>query len=237
MNIVFGRLEKIEFSTTLSNVKRVDSIEQQMLENVREGTVVVASVGHKLDRDLSCQYMYFPYGSLPAGHQDMEGLMVYFELEVYPFFQRAYEIIEGNGQGVLRFRRRVAPDKSEFIIAEDLYVLSNLLGQPETVHANHSNGKLTPQHTIITVNFGGGTMAHLEYTFNGEERIELEWSGIHQILEFDSEEMTPVIPKHHTSLPLTYTVDAILHSSHAMNSELAAQLNKWNELVNGGSGK
>ena len=105
---------------------------------------------------------------------------MYFDLENYPFYQKVKEMIgkEDKPKGVLRFRRMVKKDENQSLLAGDLYVLSSLLGEPQDVQVKQTDQSVTPAHTIIMMNFGGGTMAHIEYTVTNQERIELEWSGI-----------------------------------------------------------
>ena len=62
------------------------------------------------------------------------------------------------------------------------------------------------------MNFGGGTMAHIEYTVTkiGSE-LSLNGVALKTIIEFDSDEMKPIqareVKRH---LPLAYSVDSIL---------------------------
>src|SRR5690625_5845764 len=80
--------------------------------------------------------------------------------------------------------------EEEALFASDLYILTELLGEPRDIKVRKTDAAVIPTHTIVMVNFGGGTMAHIEYTISNEERIEFEWSGTENIIEFDSEAMT-----------------------------------------------
>jgi hypothetical protein len=162
---------------------------------------------------------------------------VYFDLELYPFFQRMKEVIAGNGdnRGVLRLRRTLPDSGSDTDICADLFVLSGIAGEVERIHVTATNRGKIPRHIILTLNFAEGKMAHLEYTFGGtDERIELEWSGIRTIAEFDSEEMTPVKPNGSTRLPLQYSVEDILEKSRIADEAFYEKLDSYKTLVRGG---
>lgn len=160
---------------------------------------------------------------------------VYFELEQYPFFHKVKEKIKGP-KGVLRFRRETRNEGSERLLASDLLVFSSLLGEPESVQVKRTKQEVNPYHIIVTVNFGGGTMAHLEYTFSSEiERIELEWSGIKNIIEFDSKEMNPIDPNSNTNPTLTFSVDSIFATAHKADQEFIETFEKYSQLISGGT--
>ena len=44
------------------------------------------------------------------------------------------------------------------------------------------------------MNFGGGTMAHIEYTVASRRELSLNGVVLKHILEFDSEQMRPIQP-------------------------------------------
>jgi hypothetical protein len=162
---------------------------------------------------------------------------VYFDLELYPFFQRMKEVFAGNGdpRGVLRLRRILPKSGSDADICGDLFVLSAIAGEPGRIHVTATNCSEATRHLILTVDFGKGKMAHLEYTFGGrDERIELEWSGIKRIAEFDSEEMTPVKPNGSTRLPLQYSLEDILEKSRIADEAFYEKLDTYKTLVKGG---
>ncbi len=166
-----------------------------------------------------------------------ENAKVYFDLELYPFFQRMKEVFAGNGdpRGVLRLRRTLPETGSDTDICADLFVLSAVAGEPERIHITATNRGKVPRHVILTLSFAEGKMAHLEYTFGGtDERIELEWSGIRTIAEFDSEEMTPVTPNGSTRLPLQYSVEDILEKSRIADEAFYEKLDTYKTLVKGG---
>ncbi|XXM71520.1 hypothetical protein ACQ0QQ_17760 [Lysinibacillus sphaericus] len=165
---------------------------------------------------------------------------VYFELELYPFFQRMKEVITGAGdpRGVLRLRRTLPESGSDADISDicgDLFVLSTIAGEPERIHVTATNRGKAPRHVILTLCFEEGKMAHLEYTFGGaDERIELEWSGIKRIAEFDSEEMTPVKPDGSIRLPLQYSMEDIMEKSRIADEAFYEKLDTCKTLVKGG---
>ena len=110
-----------------------------------------------------------------------------------------------------------------------------MLGEPQDIQVKQTAQTVIPAHTIILMDFGGGTMAHIEYTVAKQERIELEWSGIKTILEFDSDQMRPIQQGSKASLPLAYSVDAILASAQKVDQELVNRLNYFSNLINGGA--
>ncbi|MFJ7936164.1 hypothetical protein [Sporosarcina sp. NPDC096371] len=231
--IIIASLEKIDIRSTLENVRVIESVDQ--LKNAAsDGITYVLATSEEQMKVLesSDHEVYIPAFALTAAHQHM-GQYVYFDLESYPFYQKVKEVIgkEQKPKGVLRFRRIVKHGGKRSLLAGDLYVLSSLLGKPQDVQVKQTNLSVTPSHTIIMINFGGGTMAHIEYTVADQEKIELEWSGILQILEFDSEQMKPI----QSTFQLRYSVDAILASARKVNQELIVQLNDYSKLINGGA--
>ena len=78
-------------------------------------------------------------------------------------------------------------------------------------------------------------MAHLEYTFADVEKIELEWSGVKQIIEFDSDEMNPFHPQQGSYLPLSYSADSILHTARQVDENLLNRLEQFTKLLQGGA--
>lgn len=223
--IVVADLEKVDFQTTLPKVTPVDSIDQLTNENE---IYLIESLNVSILNENS--NVYIPSTLLKKAD---DNVYVYFDLEQYPFYQKVKEMI-GNPKGVLRFRRIISKAESSRIAASDLYVFMLLLGEPKHVQVKRTNHEVKPYHLIVMVDFGEGTMAHLEYTFYDKERIELEWSGIGNIIEFNSEEMTPVNQQKHVSLPLLYNVDSVLKYGKKANQDLVDRLEKFNEIIFGG---
>lgn len=226
-NIVVADLNQIDFQTSFQRPKIIDSV-NDLTE--KEGTFLInkSNMNEGLKKEGN---LFIPSTLL---EQTYEGVQVYFELEQYPFFQKAKEMIT-DPKGVLRFRRKVRNEKSNGLPASDLFVLTSILGEPEDVQLKGTKQEVKPYHLIITVNFGSGTMAHLEYTFSDEdERIEFDWSGIQNIIEFDSKEMNPIDPKGYSRLPLLYSTDSILSAAHKADQNLIKRLIKYCGLLNGG---
>ncbi|RDW22186.1 hypothetical protein CWR48_00310 [Oceanobacillus arenosus] len=225
--IVYKKLEKIDFATTTAKVTIVKSADQltEGIETFLVDEVNFDSVINDTDK------VYIPSTLLNVVN---ENLYVYYELEQYPFFKKIKEVIV-NPKGVLRFRRTGIITENQRLIASDLVVFSAILGEPLTIQVKRTTPAVTPYHTIVTVNFGNGTMAHLEYTFsNDDEKIELEWSGIKQIIEFNSAEMNPFSLKNYTSLPLAYSVDSILATARKADQNVLNRLEEFTSLLSGG---
>ena len=235
-NIVLSKVDKLDLNTTLTAVEVVDSV-----ESIAGDTTFILEITDKnlAAIDNSSHSFYIPSTALSAVDQDTAGLRVYFDLENYPFYQAAKAIItkEAKPKGVFRYRRTVKQGENDAILASDLFVLSSLLGEAQDVQVKRTNAKVTPSHTIIMINFGGGTMAHVEYTVSDHERIELEWSGDKNIIEFDSNEMRPIQPGSKTKLPLVYPVDTILATAYEVDQNLVDQLNHFESLIDGGAHK
>ncbi|MEH7235334.1 hypothetical protein [Bacillus sp. JJ1562] len=162
-----------------------------------------------------------------------ENVHVFFELEQYPFFRKIKETITDK-KGVLRFRRKIGKKDIEKLVASDLYMFSSILGDPQTIRVKYSDRSIEPYHIIVTVDYKEQAMAHLEYTVcDSEEQIELEWSGIKQIIEFNSEEMNPLQPKKYTTL--SYTIDSIISNARKADQDMVNQLHAYTQLVFGGA--
>lgn len=237
MKIVFASLEKLDFKNTLEKVCIVELIEQLKKKPDDYTTYVLATSEEQLKalENRDCK-VYVPSDQLVTTHRN-QGWYVYFDLENYPFYQKVKEIIrkENSPKGVFRFRRTVKSRENPSILVSDLYVLSSLLGEPQDIQVKQTDSLVQPSHTIIMMNFGDGTMAHVEYTVSNQERIELEWSGIKNIIEFDSKEMNSIRLKDKTSLSLTYSIDTIITTAHKVDEELLDRLNYLNKLINGGA--
>ncbi|QGH33474.1 hypothetical protein GI584_05310 [Gracilibacillus salitolerans] len=225
-NIVFARLDKIDYQATVRTI--VDSVEQLAEPNE---TALFPLSKTKLDAVLNENNNIFIPATLLLENAAKE-VNVYFDLENYHFFQKIKEVIEKENKpkGVFRLRRIMGNDDNKKLIATDLYVLSLSLGEPLDVQVKQTNQTVSPYHVIVTVDFGGGAMAHMEYTFSDQdERIELEWSGIKTILEFDSETMNSL------ESSLTYSVDAIIDNAHKVDQSLIKRLTNYEQLVDGGA--
>jgi hypothetical protein len=217
---VIGRLEKIDPSSVSGDT---------MLLSLNDVSLKPPAGGEG-------DHLFIPV-DLAEDYKGKRNVKVYFDLELYPFFQKIKEVItaDENPKGVLRMRRTSPESGSEAVIRGDLYALAAIAGEQETIDVRSTNQEAVPLHTILTIRFAGGKMAHLEYTFGAaEERIELEWSGIKTIAEFDSEEMAPVKPGVHSRLPLLYGVGDILEKSHSADESFYEQLEIYKTLLRGG---
>ncbi|MFC4557863.1 hypothetical protein ACFO3D_06520 [Virgibacillus kekensis] len=226
--VIVADVDRIDFQNSLEDVHLVDSES----ERDSDGTLLIDrnNYGNVLD----LKNAFIP-SSMFRPNDSPNGLHVYFELELYPFFQKVRDVItsDPSPKGVFRLRR-IMKNKNELIIADDLYVLDTVFGKPECIYVKQTNRNVSPHHVIVTVNFGGGTMAHLDYTFSNEDLIELEWSGNKKIIEFSSTEMHPVEPAGNSSLPLSYNVDSILALSHKVDGEIMKRHKYLTDLVQGG---
>lgn len=225
--IIFADLTKVNLEATIADVHVVHSAEQLTDENkiFLMDTEDVDMVINETNQ------VYLPVTIL---NEVNEKVQVYFDLEQYPFYQKIKETITDT-KGVLRFRRVINRVETERLIVSDLILFYELLGEPRRVFSRRSNPELVPHHIIITVDFGDGTMAHLEYTFADAEKIELEWSGVKHIIEFDSDEMNPFHPKQGSYLPLSYSADSILHTARQVDENLLNRLEQFTKLLQGGA--
>lgn len=231
-NVVIGRLDKIDEWTTDAPITKSSEIKPDGNE-----TVFLSSQDFDKRRFGGKDVRLFVPSELADDCKDLSDVSVYFDLELYPFFQKIKEGMksEEKPRGVLRMRRKVLEEEGDSVMIGDLFVLSALVGEPAEAMVKRTRGEVRPSHVILTVDFGGGTMGHLEYTFASErEQIEFEWSGIKRIIEFDSDEMTPLTPDGLTTLPLSYSVDAILSGAHSADDGLLQSLNKYRSLLSGG---
>ena len=239
MKMIFSRFDRIDFRTTLENVSVLESAEQLRENENGEAIIVLAATVENLQAVKNhAHQVYIPSNLITTNNQNLDS-SVYFDLENYPFYQKAKEIIskEDKRKGVFRFRRTVKHVEDVSLLAGDLYVLSALLGEPQDVHVKRTDQTVTPAYIIIMLYFGSGTMAHIEYTVTDQERIEFEWSGINTIIEFDSDEMRPVRPGSKTAFPLTYSVDSILATAYKVDQALIDRMNHLGLLVDGGATK
>lgn len=231
MNVIFTRLDQIDWDSTHAQVTVLDHVDQ--LSQHEEGTFLLEPESLT---PTSNQQVFIPLHELPKDAQEQSSLFTYVDLESYPFFQQAKKVIESEKQreGVFRFRRTVKESTGLDLLAGDLYVLADLFGEPESISVKKTDSAKLPAHVIVLVNFGEGTMAHIEYTVTDHERIELEWSGMEHIIEFDSDEMSPFQPADYTSLPLMYSVDSIMQTARKVDEDLIKQIKSLNDTINGG---
>lgn len=227
MKLLFANMKKLDVSF-LGNCSVVESVGQ--IEETNNEDAIYILPATKLESSLpENEELYMPFNSAILQY----GWRVYFDLECYPFYQKAKEVIEKGvaPKGVFRYRRIIGIEDYKSLVIGDLYVLLSLFGEPRDIQVKMTDQTLTPTHTILTINFGEGTIAHIEFTVGTEERIEFEWSGINTILEFDSNQTRPVQP---ALSYMRYSVDSILEKAHMVNLEFITRLNQINELIKGG---
>jgi hypothetical protein len=161
------------------------------------------------------------------------GTFVYFQLECFPFYQKAKEAISGGDEqkGVFRYRRKLNESAHFKRMTDDLFVLSQLFGVIKDLHVKQSKPDVQPVHSIVTVHFEKGCLAHLEYTEAAHSQIEFEWSGIGRILEYNSDEMVSLTPKNE-SLSLPY--ENILKYAHVCDEALLNKLHAFETILLGG---
>lgn len=237
-NIILSDLEKIDNAFTVENVTILKSLDEIQDNGKADTNYIVATDEYVRALARKKENIYLPYSLLTENHRN-EQVYVYFELEAFPFFRSFTQIVknETNPRGVLRFKRISSKESLQSMIAGELYVFSSLFGEPKDIHIKKTDSSEAPRHIIIMINFGGGTMAHIEYTVGNQEKIELEWSGIKNIIEFDSDQMNPVIPTDKTLFPLAYSVDAILSSAKVLDEKMIFQLDDFQKLLDGGTQK
>lgn len=235
-NIILGDLNKIDSRLSKEKVTTTNSLEEIQEDTNRGVSYLIAANSENVNGVINKKgNIYLPYNLFNESYLNSK-VYIYFELDVLPFFRVFTEIFkkEVNPRGVFRYRRAIQEERFLSTIVGDLYVITSLFGEQKDIHIKHSNLSLIPRHIIIMINFGGGTMAHIEYTVGVQEKIELEWSGIKNIIEFDSDQMKPVHPNDRTLLPLTYSVDAIVSSAKVIDEKMLTRLDYFQKLLDGG---
>lgn len=227
---------KLDNRKTVLNTETITSLDE--LKEKQDGNFVhllEASEDNLLNVTNRAEKVFLPSAFVNSIDPEVDAY-VYFDLESYPFFQKFKKLVgqQPQSKGVLRFRRVMVEEKSS-VMASDLYVLSSVFGNPESVHIKQSKRQPGVIHRIMLVNFGKGIMSHIEYTVANEERIELELSGIKSIVEFNSDDMKPIQPESKTSLPLSYTVNDMMASARKVDEQLINRLQDFLVLIEGGN--
>ncbi|SDN57012.1 hypothetical protein SAMN05518871_10632 [Psychrobacillus sp. OK028] len=237
-NIILSDLEKINTHSTLANLTILKSLDEISGSSNENTNYVVATTEYAKAIASKKENIYLPYSLLMEKHRN-DQVFVYFELEAFPFFHSFSQIIKNEPQpkGVFRFRRTSSKESLQSLMAGELYMFSSLFGELKDIHINKTDSSKVPRHMIIMLHFENGTMAHIEYTVGNQEKIELEWSGIKSIVEFDSDQMKPITPNDKTKSPLTYSVDAILSSARVLDEKVFLQLDDFQKLLDGGAQK
>ena len=227
---IVADLQQIDWDATFAKVKIAENLQTVKASH----PILLVDEAQITNLPSEKENLYLPVRRLNESAEGMKGF-VYFDLALYPFFQEARKIILNSEQlqGVFRLRRTFAHDVNEEQIAGDLFVLEKIFGDAKQIHVKHSRKEKKPYHVIVTVNYGNGTMAHLDYTFNDTFRIEVEWSGIGKIIEFNSSESSPIIPAKSTGVPLAYRVEAIIEHAEAIDTQLVENLSKYKVALKG----
>ena len=234
--LILTDIEKIDPLTTSRNIEIIES--NVVPEQLDDNTLYIASDEKVSLDEVTGAFDYVIIGVHRVEEADApKNVKVYFDLENYPFFQKGKSIIQEEEQpkGVFRYRRMVNEAKGTSLLAGDLYILERLLGKAESISVQQTDPSMVPHHLIVMVNFGGGTMAHIEYTVTDRERIEFEWSGVKNILEFDSDDMRPFKPGELTQLPLMFSADALVENARELDEPLKDALTNYRQLLNGGA--
>lgn len=237
-NIIFCNIEKLDTHSTLANPTILKSLDEISGSSNENRNYVVAATEYEKAIARRKEEIYLPYSLLMEKHRN-DQVFVYFELEVFPFIQSFFKIVknETHPRGVFRFRRTSRKESLQSSMAGELFLFSSLFGELKDIHIKKTDSSKVPRHIIIMINFENGTMAHIEYTVGDQEKIELEWSGIRNIVEFDSDQMKPINPNDKTKSPLTYSVDAILYSARVLDEKMILQLEDFQKLLDGGAQK
>lgn len=225
MNVILGSFKEVE----LGQASRLYSVENLLEVNSEQGSFIMDATEENLRVLEKSGYDFFlPSGLLKYMNEDSKA-KVYFELECYPFYRKIKEVIQNGSKanGVFRFRRMTKEDNLE-IMADDLYVLSLLFGEPKEKQIKRAKRNDT-SHIILMIRFDSGAMAHVEFTVANVERIEMEWSGIKRIVEFDSEELKGQL------LPLQYNADDLLRSAKKVDAVLIEKVKFYRDILAGGT--
>lgn len=232
--ILVENLDKLDTRKTVINTETITSFDE-ISENQVENFAYVMKVTEENVRSATqhTERVFLPSTSVMSFDKPVDSY-VYFDLESYPFFQKFKKLMEQlqQSKGVLRFRRTMLKENHSLVFS-DLFVLSAIFGDFESVHIKQSKRQSGTFHMILLVNFGKGVMSHIEYTVANEERIELELSGIRSIVEFNSDHMKPIQPESKTRLPLSYSVDDIIASARKVDDTMMKSLHAIRELIEG----
>jgi hypothetical protein len=232
--ILVENLDKLDTRKTVINTETLTSFDE-ISENQVENFAYVMKVTEENVRSATqhTERVFLPSTSVMSFDKPIDSY-VYFDLESYPFFQKFKKLMEQlqQSKGVLRFRRTMLEENHSLVVS-DLFVLSAIFGDFESVHIKQSKRQSGTFHMILLVNFGKGIMSHIEYTVANEERIELELSGIKSIVEFNSDHMKPIQPESKTRLPLSYSVDDIIASARKVDDTMMKNLHAIRELIEG----
>lgn len=232
--LIVANQEQINWDATFVEPVVIDEVEGQILPDNLQ-MIDQASLSRI---PAPFEAVYLPVEELDKV-ENHEQAYVYCDLTLYPFFHEVKNIMQENDskKGVCRVRRTFSDDVNDMRIAGDIFVLNELFGEPEHIFVKRAKQAEKVSHIIVTINYGNGTMAHIDYTFHDAFRIEFEWSGIGKIIEFNSEESAPVVPIKNIDVPLTFTVESILENSRKLDASVLAEINDISMIVKGDAAK
>lgn len=226
MSVILNSLKDVK----IGQVSILHSMEHLLEMNSEQDSFVLDATVENLRALEKKEHDYFIPSRLLRYVDEDSDAMVYFELECYPFYRKIKEVIENGSKanGVFRFRRMTSGENLE-IMADDLYVLSLLFGEPKEKHIKKTKRDSGTNHMILMMRFECGAMAHVEFTTSTVERVELEWSGMGQIIEFDSEELSGQL------FPLEYTATDIKSCAKKIDAELIDRVRFYKSFIAGGT--
>ncbi|MFS0673956.1 hypothetical protein [Ornithinibacillus sp. 179-J 7C1 HS] len=222
-NVILVDLNRVNVET--SDFKLVDSVDRVGAETV------LMDLNSCTLSELVDHRVYAPASKLEL--ELVGDIYVYHELAVLPFFQEIRGQIEedGGSKGVFRFRRVFENVEASAVISSDLCVLESIFDIPENMVIKRSREGVEPSHIILMIHYKG-VIAHVEYTYLRKELVEIEWSGVGKLIEFHSDDLTPMKPK---LMPLQYRVDSIIKNAKEIDSVIDTFM-KYQRLI-GGEGK
>lgn len=231
MKVIYALNESRSF-TSIGDFSLLNDLEE--LKTIKEGVFVLPFSTDAMNQ--GSYHHYIPYKSEILKLEE-KGISpyVYFDLASYSFYREAKQIIqEGEDlRGVLRFRRTVISKEDISLLAGDLFVLNKLLGGYEEIFVKKTKPSDKVFHIIVLLKFKNGAMAHVECTRTREERIEFEWSGLNDIIEFDSNEMSPFRPGEYTAYPLVHSIEVLIQDAITLDSAEKKELQNFERIIGG----
>ena len=226
MSVILISLKEVKIGqvSILHSMEHLEEMNNEQDSFVLDATVENLKALEKKEHDY-----FIPSGLLRYINEDSKA-RVYFDLECYPFYRKIKQVIENGSKanGVFRFRRMTSGENLD-IMADDLYVLSLLFGEPKEKHIKKTKRDFGPNHMILMVRFESGAMAHVEFTTSTVDRVEMEWSGMRQIIEFDSEELSGQL------IPLQFTAADVKSVAKNIDAELIDRVRFFRSFIAGGT--
>ena len=91
--VVLAELDKLDFRLAVKNVSVLESVEQLTEADNGETTFVLAATDENLQALENESHHVFMPSAMVTGEDQHANCSIYFELENYPFYQQAKEII------------------------------------------------------------------------------------------------------------------------------------------------